>query len=135
MGRREFCSKSVGSRRISRFRQKIVLALFQKAKVLEPKEKTFIPLYKLVRKSNKLFSNLRWKNVITETENNYFRFNFKKATNLSKLYILPKIHKGLCKVPRRLVISNCRTPIEKVSEFLNHYSQPIMKQGGSYIKT
>ena len=53
----------------------------------------------LVEKSNNLFSHLRRKNVITENENNYFRFNFKKATNLGKLYLLPKIHKGLCKVP------------------------------------
>ena len=53
----------------------------------------------LVEKSNDLFSNLRRKNVITENENNYFRFNFKKATNLGKLYLLPKIHKDLCKIP------------------------------------
>ena len=45
----------------------------------------------LVEKSNNLFSNLRRKNVITENENNYFRFNFKNATNLGKLYLLPKI--------------------------------------------
>ena len=72
------------------------------------------------------------KNVITENENNYCRFNFKKATNLRKLYLLPKIHKGLSKVPGRLVISNCGTPTEKVSEFLDHHLQPIMKQGASY---
>ena len=45
----------------------------------------------LVEKSNNLFSNLRGENVITENENNYFRFNFKKVTNLGKLYLLPKI--------------------------------------------
>ena len=79
-----------------------------------------------------MFSNLRRKNVITENENNYFRFNFKKATNLGKLYLLPKIHKSLCKVPGRPVTSNCGTPTEKVSEFLDHHLQPIMKQGESY---
>ena len=31
----------------------------------------------LVEKSNDLFSNLRRKNVITENENSYFRFNLK----------------------------------------------------------
>ena len=36
----------------------------------------------LVEKSNNLFSNLRRKNVIAENENNYFRFNLKKTTNL-----------------------------------------------------
>ena len=50
-------------------------------------------------KNNYLFSNLRRKNVITENENNYFRFDFKKPTNLGKFYLLSKIHKGLCKVP------------------------------------
>ena len=46
----------------------------------------------LVEKSNKLFSNLRWENAI----NDYFRLNSKEATNLGKLHLLPKIHKGLC---------------------------------------
>ena len=80
-----------------------------------------------MEKSNNLFSNLRRKNVITEKENNYF-----KTTKLSKLYLLPKIHKGLFKVPGRMVISNCRIPNEKVSEFLDHHLQRLMKQGESY---
>ena len=42
--------------------------------------------------------------------------------------------KGLCKVPGRPVISNCGTPTEKVSEFLDYHLQPIMKQGESYIR-
>ena len=50
----------------------------------------------LMEKSNILFSNLRRKNVIAENENNYFRFNFEKVTNLGKPYLLPKIRKGLC---------------------------------------
>ena len=29
--------------------------------------------------------------MITVNENNYFRFNFKKATNLCKRHLLPKI--------------------------------------------
>ena len=70
--------------------------------------------------------------MTTENENNYFSFNFKKATNLGKLYLLPKIHKGLCKVPGRRVISNCGTPNEKVSEFLDHHLRPIIKQGVLY---
>ena len=51
-----------------------------------------------VEKGNNLFSNLTRKNVITENVNNYFRFNFEKAINLGKLYLLPTIPKGLCKV-------------------------------------
>ena len=37
-------------------------------------------------------------------------------------------------VPGRPVISNCVTPTEKLSEFLDHHLQPIMKAGKSYIK-
>ena len=47
----------------------------------------------LVEKSKKMFSNLRRKNVILENKNNCFRSNFEKATNLDKLYLVPKIHK------------------------------------------
>ena len=81
-----------------------------------------------------MFENLQRKSVIQEREKNYFKFNFKEATNLGKLYLLPKIHKALSNVPGRPVISNCRTPTEKVSEFLDHQLQPIMKQWNSYIK-
>ena len=88
----------------------------------------------LVGKSNNLFSNLRRKNMIAENENNYFRFNFKKATNLGKLYLLPKIHKGLCKIPGWPVIFSCGTPTKKVSEFLDHHLRPIIKQGESFIR-
>ena len=50
------------------------------------------------------------------------------------MYYLPKIHKRLYNIPGRPVISNCVTPIEKVSEFLDHHLQPVMKSGKSYVK-
>ena len=50
------------------------------------------------------------------------------------MYLLPKIHKRLFDVPGRPVISNCGTPTEKVSEFLDHLLQPVMKGGRSYVK-
>ena len=91
-------------------------------------------LVNLVEQSNKMSEILQRKSITQERQKNYFKFNFKKATNLGKLYLLPKIHKGLSNVPRRPVISNCGTPTEKISEFLDHQLQPIMKQGNSYIK-
>ena len=65
-----------------------------------------------------MFEDLKKKTVITEKEKNYFKFNFKKATNAGKLYLQPKIHKRLSNVPRRPVISNCVTTTEKVSKLL-----------------
>ena len=58
-------------------------------------------LVDLVEESNKIFENLQGKSVIQERGKSYFKFNLKKAINLGKLYLLPKIHKGLSNVPGR----------------------------------
>ena len=91
-------------------------------------------LQDLAETSNKLFRNLKNKGGITEKELKYFTIDFKKATNLGKLYLLPKIHKRLFEVPGRPVISNCGTPMEKVSEFLDSELKSVMQEGWSYIK-
>ena len=95
-------------------------------------DKDLIP--NLTGKSNRLFESLKRRQLITEKEFKYFRFEFKKTCNLGKLYLLPKIHKRLSNVPGRPVISNCGAPTEKVSEFLDSHMQPIMRKGWSYIK-
>ena len=61
-------------------------------------------------------------------------YNFKNTSYLVKTYLLPKIHKRLNDVPGRSVISNCGTPTEKLSEFLDHQLQPIIKADKSNIK-
>ena len=81
-----------------------------------------------------MFKNLRIKGLISEEELKYFSFEYKKATNLGKLYLLPKIHESLKNVPGRPVISNCGIQTEKVSEFLDHHIKPVMQTGWSYIK-
>ena len=95
------------------------------------KDKT---LSQLVDCSNRFFKNLKLKGHITEKELKYFSYEFKKSCNLGKLYLLSKIHKSLENVPGRPVISNCGTPTEKVSEFLNHHIKPVMQNGKSHIK-
>ena len=66
----------------------------------------------LTETSNKIFRNLRNGGFITDKELKYFSFDHKRACNLGKLYLLPKIHKRLFNVPGRPVISNCGTPTE-----------------------
>ena len=53
---------------------------------------------------------------------------------MGKLYLLPKIHKRLENVPGRPVISNCATPTEKVSEFLDFHLKSVMQSGASYVR-
>ena len=60
-------------------------------------------LVNLVEQSNKMFESLQRKSVIQIREKNHFKFNLKKTTSL-KLYLLPKIHKGLSIVIKRPVI-------------------------------
>ena len=64
-------------------------------------------LLKLSEASSKIFSSLRRKGFVTEKHLKYFTYEYKKATNFGKLYLLPKIHKRLFDVPERPVISNC----------------------------
>ena len=93
-----------------------------------------IYVYVYIDNSNKLFQCLKRKGSITDKELKYFLYNYKNSTNLGKLYLLPKIHKRLSNVPGRPVISNCGTPTEKTSEFLDHHLKPIMQKGKSYIR-
>ena len=84
--------------------------------------------------SNNFFRGLKTKGFIAEKELKYFTYEYKKACNLGKMYLLPKIHKRLSDVPGRPVISNCGMPTEKVSEFLDYELKPVMQKGKSYIR-
>ena len=75
--------------------------------------------WQATKTSIKLFRNLKNNREIKEKELKYFIIDFKKATNLGKLYLLPSVHKCLSQVLGRPVISNCGTPTEKVSEFFD----------------
>ena len=50
-------------------------------------------LSELVDKSNHFFRGLKTKGCITDKNLKYFTYQYKKACNLGKLYLLPKIHK------------------------------------------
>ena len=88
----------------------------------------------LVTKNNGFFKDLRQSGCITEKELKYFSYEYKKITNLGNLYLLPKIHKRLENLPGGSVISNCDTPTEKVSEYLDYHLKSVMQGGRSYIK-
>ena len=91
-------------------------------------------LQDLAKTSNNIFKSLRDIGKITKMQLKYFTIAHKKATNLGKMYLLSKIHKRLFNVPGRSVISNCGSPTEKVSEFLDSHLKGIMPESWSYIK-
>ena len=90
----------------------------------------------LVERSNQFFKSLNLKatGIISENKLQYLTYKYKKKTSLGKMYLLPKIRNRLFDVPGRPVISNCGTPTENVSEFLDHHLKPVMQEGQSYIK-
>ena len=53
----------------------------------------------LVDSSNKYFTKTNSSGYISYKEMKYFTYEHKKACNLGKLYLLPKIHKRLFNVP------------------------------------
>ena len=75
-------------------------------------------LSKLSETSNRMFVSLKRIGFLTEKQMKYFTYEFKKATNFGKLYLLPKIHKRLHNVPGRPVISNCEVLQKSVQSFL-----------------
>ena len=85
-------------------------------------------LQDLAETTNNIFKSLRRKDKMTEKEPKYFTIPHKKATNLGKMYLLPKIHKKFFNIPDILVISNCSSPTEKVSEFLDSHLKGIMQE-------
>ena len=54
----------------------------------------------------------------------YFTYKCKKATNVAKMYLLPKTHKMSIGVPGRPLITNCGRSIGKISEILKHHLKP-----------
>ena len=50
------------------------------------------------------------------------------------MYLLSKIHERLYDVPGRPVISNCGTPTERTSGFLDSQLKEVMQNGWSFIK-
>ena len=71
--------------------------------------------------------------MISKKEFKYFTYNFKKASNVGKLYFLPKIHKRLSAVPSRPVTSDCDTTTE-ISAYLDYTLKLIMQNSWSYLK-
>ena len=67
----------------------------------------------LVDKSNSSFKELKIMGCISDKSLKYFTYEFKKATNLGKFYLLPTIYKRLENVPARPIISNAGAPTEK----------------------
>ena len=69
---------------------------------------------------------------IADTSFKYFAYEYKKATNIGKLYLLPKIHERPFEISGKPVMSNCGTASEQC--FLDYHLKKIVQKGWSYIR-
>ena len=56
----------------------------------------------------------------------------KEKIKIPEFHLLPKIHKA--DNPVRIVISSINTTLNRISEFVDYYSQPEVKKLKSYVK-
>ena len=70
---------------------------------------------------------------IADTSFKYFAYEYKKATNIGKLYLLPKIHKRLFEISGKPVMSNCGTASEQFSVLLDCHLKKIMQKVGHIL--
>ena len=59
----------------------------------------------------------------------YFIYEFKKATNFGKLFLLPTFYKRLHNFPEKAVIYFSGNPTKKCWEYLDHYFSHIKDSG------
>jgi hypothetical protein len=57
-----------------------------------------------------------------------------KQPRTPQLYLLPKIHKNKTPVPGRPIVSANNSPTERISQFVDHFLQPIVSTTKSYVK-
>ena len=68
---------------------------------------------------------------ITEKCASYLVIDNPRTANF---YLLPKIHKGKLPLPGRPIVSANECPTERISQFVDHFIQPIVPTLKSYIK-
>ena len=63
----------------------------------------------LVDKSNSVLKELKRKGYVSDKTLKYFTYEYKKATNLGKFSLLPKIRKRLNNVPGRQLLKKLQS--------------------------
>ena len=87
------------------------------------------PTERFTAEIRSLLEEMKDKKVL-EKEN--FCFLQPRNVRTSPFYILPKIHKP--GIPGRPIVSSCGAPTEKISYFVDHHLNPLVKKIPSYIK-
>ena len=52
----------------------------------------------------------------------------------ARFYLLPKIHKNISPSPGRPVVAGIGSPSEKISQFVDHFLNPVSMKVRSYLK-
>jgi len=88
------------------------------------------PTNSICNNINKFLLNL-FNDKLLDKESVEFCYPPKNA-RLARLYFLKKTHK--CPMGVRPIVSSCDSPTENISQYIDHWFQPIMKELPSYLK-
>ena len=69
-----------------------------------------------------------------EIDLNCYSYLTPESTKPGRFYMLPKIHKNKLPPPGRPIVSASGSPTERISEFLDHFLQPLLVTIPSYVK-
>ena len=69
-----------------------------------------------------------------EIDLNCYSYLTPETTKPGRFYMLPKIHKNKLPPPGRPIVSASGSPTERISEFLDHFLQPLLVTIPSYVK-
>jgi hypothetical protein len=101
-------------------------------KIDGPLKTTIIP------KINKILNDLRFKGIISLNQHRYL--TARETDSDRYFYMLPKIHKAADKWPRpdmpegRPIVGDCGTESRRVSDYIDHFLQPLANKHASYLK-
>ena len=63
-----------------------------------------------------------------------YEYLHRNHTKAGRFYTLPKVHKNVLPPPGRPIISAIGSPTERISQFVDHFLQPILPTLKSYVK-
>lgn len=83
------------------------------------------------KKDLKVFLTGKDRGILNKKE---VRYLIPEAAKTSVIYYDPKIHKNQEKPPGRHIISEIESLFSRLGEYLDHFLQPLVPEGRSYLK-
>ena len=85
----------------------------------------------VIHRVNLFVNNMLQRGQITQNTSTYLTTDIDRT---QQFYLLPKIHKDMNNPPGRPTVSGSGGPTEKISQFVDHFIEPLVPLSRSYIR-